>query len=397
MIILNPYRELGVRRVINACSTATHLGGSIVDPRVMDAMKDAAGQYVIMMELQDQASKEIAELVGSEAAMITAGATSSLQLGAAACLLLGSGLEDHTLLPYERLHPIDGPWKSLIQRLPDTTGMRNEVVLQRTHRNPYEFAYTSIGCKIKYAGTEEGCTVKELEEAITDDTCLVAFSAHRESKSVSLEDTIKIGRNHDIPVLVDAAGSILPRSNLKKFADSDAALVAVSGGKQIKGPNDTGILYGRNDLIEMAKLQASPFNGLGRGMKVDRTQMVGLLVALRLFLDVTPEEENTEFESWSDRAQWVVNELKDINGITSAEVVVPEPWNVRTIVTFDQSISARDLAFSLRKLDPSIWVETSMTGKMDNRIGIAFDCLNEGEEKEIVDALKAELSLPRAS
>jgi L-seryl-tRNA(Ser) seleniumtransferase len=392
LIILNPYDKLGVRRVINACSTATHLGGSIVDPRVMESMKDAAGQYVIMMELQDQASKEIAKLVGSEAAMITAGATSSLQLGAAACLLLGSGLEDHTLLPYERIQPIDGPWKSLIQRLPDTTGMTNEVVLQRTHRNPYEFAYTSIGCKIKYAGTEEGCTVKELEEAITDDTCLIAFSAHRESKSVSLEDTIKIGRKHGVPVLVDAAGSVLPRSNLKKFARSGADLVAVSGGKQIKGPNDTGILYGRQDLIEMAKLQASPFNGLGRGMKVDRTQMVGLLVALRLFLDVTPDEENAEFASWSDRAQWVVDELMGLEGVAKAEVAAPEPWNIRAMVHFEDSISARDLAFNLRKLDPSIWVETSMTGNMDNRIGIAFDCLIEGEEKEIVDALRARLS-----
>jgi L-seryl-tRNA(Ser) seleniumtransferase len=391
LIILNPYRELGVRRVINACSTATHLGGSTVDPKVMDAMKNAASQYVIMMELQDQASKEIAELVGSEAAMITAGATSSLQLGAAACLLRGSGLEDHSIKPYERLQPIDGPWKSLIQKLPDTTRMRSEVILQRTHKNPYEFAYTSIGCKITYAGNDEGCTVKELEDAITEDTCLIAFSAHRESSGVSLEETVKISRKQDIPVLVDAAGSVLPRSNLKKFARSGADLVAVSGGKQIKGPNDTGILYGRKDLIEMAKLQSSPFNGLGRGMKVDRTQMVGLLVALRLFLDVTPEEENAEFVSWRDRAHWTAHELKRVKGITKAEVEAPEPWNVRTMVTFDGSISARDLAFGLRERDPSIWVETNMTGKRDNRIGIAFDCLNEGEEMEIVESLRAEL------
>jgi len=358
----------------------------------MDAMKEAAGQYVIMMELQDQVSKEIVELIGSEAAMITAGATSSLQLGAAACLLLGSGLEDHTLKPYERLQPIDGPWKSLIQRLPDTTGIRSEVVLQRIHRNPYEFAYTSIGCKIKYAGTKEGCSVNELDEAITDDTCLIAFSAHRESIGVSLEETIKIGRKHGIPVLVDAAGNVLPRSNLKKFAESGADLVAVSGGKQIKGPNDTGILYGRGDLVEMAKLQTSPFNGLGRGMKVDRTQMVGLLVALKLFLDVTPEEENAEFASWKERAHWVVNEVKALNGVSKAGVAAPEPWNIRAMVNFDDSISARDLAFSLRELNPSIWVETSMTGKVDNRIGIAFDCLNEGEEKEIVEALRVKLS-----
>ena len=389
LIILNPYDKLGVRRVINACSTATHLGGSIVDPRVMDAMKDAAGQYVIMMELQDQVSKEIANLIGSEAAMVTAGATSSLQLGAAACLLGGSGLEEFTVKPYERLQPIDGPWKKLIQQIPDIEG---EVIIQRTHRNPYEFAYTSSGCTIRYAGNTEGCTVEELEESINEYTCLIAFSAHREVSGVSLEETVKLGKKHDIPVLVDAAGSVLPRSNMKKYADSGAALVAVSGGKQIKGPNDTGILYGQKELIEMAKLQASPFNGLGRGMKVDRTQMVGLLVALKLFLDVLPEEEKAEFESWREKAQWVVDELRDSKGVSKTEVAVPEPWNVRTMVTFDDSISARDIAIKLRELDPSIWVETSMTEKEDNRIGIAFDCLNEYEEEEIVEALKKILS-----
>ena len=389
MIVLKSYHELGVRRVINACSTATHLGGSIVDPMVMDAMKEAAGQYVIMMELQDQVSKEIAGLIGAEAAMVTSGATSSLQLAAAACLLRGTGLEDHRLKPYERLQPIDGPWKKIIQRIPDIEG---EVILQRTHRNPYEFAYTSIGCKISYAGSTEGCTLEELEKSITEYTCLIAFSAHRENKGVSLEETVKIGRKHDIPVLVDAAGSVLPRSNLKKYADSGADLVAVSGGKQIKGPNDTGILYGRSELIEMAKLQASPFNGIGRGMKVDRTQMVGLLVALRLFLDITPEEEKAEFKSWSDKARWVVKELQDSRGVVKTEVVSLEPWNVRAMVTFEETFSAHDLAFKLRELDPSIWVETNMTGAQDNRIGIAFDCLNEFEEEEIVEAVKKMLS-----
>lgn len=388
---MNPYRELGVRRVINACSTATHLGGSIVDPRVMDSMKEAAAQYVIMMELQDQVSKEIAELIGAEAAMVTAGATSSLQLGAAACLLLGSNLENHTVKPYERLQPIDGPWKELIQRIPDISGAGYEVLMQRSHRNPYEFAYTGIGGNIKYAGTSEGCTVQELEKAITDNTRLIAFSAHREKAGVSLAEAVEIGRKHGIPVLVDAAGNVLPRSNMRKLAKSGVDLAAVSGGKQIKGPNDTGILYGRGDLIEMAKLQASPFNGLGRGMKIDRTQMVGLLVALRLFLDVSPAEEAEEFNSWSEKAHWVVNEMMDVKGVSLAEVTASEPWNIRAMITFDETVSAREVAFDLRKLDPSIWVETSMRGEIDNKIGVAFDCLNEGEEKEIVKALKERL------
>jgi L-seryl-tRNA(Ser) seleniumtransferase len=354
----------------------------------MDAMKETASQYVIMMELQDQVSKEIAELIGAKAAMVTAGATSSLQLGAAACLLLGSGLEKHTVKPYERLQPIDGPWKELIHRIPDTSGAGYEVLMQRSHRNPYEFAYTGIGCSIKYTGTPDRCTVRELEEAITENTWLIAFSAHRDKAGVSLAETVRIAKKHGIPVLVDAAGNVLPRSNMRKLAESGADLVAVSGGKQIKGPNDTGILYGRGDLIEMAKLQASPFNGLGRGMKVDRTQIVGLLVALRLFLDVSPEEEDEEFRRWNERAHWVVDEMKDVKGVVLAEVTAPEPWNIRAMITFDDTVSARKVAFDLRKLDPSIWVETSMRGEIDNRIGVAFDCLNENEEKEIVDALK---------
>ena len=121
------YEKLGVRRVINACSTATHLGGSIPDSRVMEAMSEASQQYVIMMELQDKAGDRIAEATGAEAAMITAGAMSSLQLGAAACLLRGSGLEKHSVKPYERLQPIDGPWREIIQRLPDAFMTRNEV------------------------------------------------------------------------------------------------------------------------------------------------------------------------------------------------------------------------------------------------------------------------------
>jgi L-seryl-tRNA(Ser) seleniumtransferase len=321
--------------------------------------------------------------------MVTAGATSSLQLGAATCLLRDSVLRDHSVKPYERLQPIDGPWKKIIQRIPDIAG---EVILQATHRNPYEFAYTSIGCTMKYAGSRAGCTVEELEKSITDYTCLIAFSTHREKSGVSLEETVRIGKKHDIPVIVDAAGSVLPRSNLKKYANSGAGLVAVSGGKQIKGPNDTGILYGRSDLIEMAKLQSSPFNGIGRGMKVDRTQMVGLLVALRLFLDVTAEEEEAEFRSWGDKARWVMEELIFVNGVSEIEVTSPQPWNIRTMVTFDETVDARDLAFKLRELDPSIWVETSMTGAKDNRIGIAFDCLNEYEEEEIVEAVRKILS-----
>ena len=385
------YEELRVRRVINACSTATHLGGSIPDPRVMEAMEEAAGRYVIMTELQDRAGEIIARATGAEAAMVTAGATSSLQLGAAACLLRGSGLEEHSVEPYERLQPIDGPWKAIIQRVPDDLGARREILTQMSHRSPYEFAYQMVGGKVIHVGSSSGCTEEELVAGISERTAAIAFSAHREGRGVSLKKTIEITHAHDVPVIADAAMAVLPRRRLSAYASIGADLVAISGGKQIKGPNDTGILCGVRELVEMAKLQASPFNGLGRGMKVDRTQIVGLLKALEIFLDKTPEEE-AEFGEWRRRADWITTEMWGVNGVSSAEVSALKPWEVRAMIFFDDRISARDLAFDLRRGDPSIWVETSMTGDASvNRIGIAIDSLGKGEEKVIVSTLKQKI------
>ncbi len=383
------YEGLGVRRVINACSTATHLGGSIPHPRVMEAMTEASRGYAIMMELQDSIGERIAEITGAEAAMVTSGAMSSLQLGAAACLMRGSDLEEHTVKPYERLQPIDGPWRETMQRLPDAPGTRSEVIIQRGHANPYEYAYKSVGCSLVHVGSPEGCPAEELEAAITDKTASIAFLANREERGVNLEKVIEIAHSHDVPVIVDAATSVLPRSNLRKYASMGTDLVSISGGKQISGPNDTGILCGKGSLVEMAKLMASPFNGLGRGMKVDRTQMVGLMVALEIFLDKSPKEEAAEFRSWVERAEWITDRLKPLPGVVSAGVLASKPWEARAMITFRVGVSARELAYKLREGDPSIWVETSMTGDDSvNRIGIAIDSLLEGEEGEIVEAIK---------
>ena len=383
------YDELGVRRVINACSTATHLGGSIPHPRVMEAMSETAKGYAIIMELQDRIGERIAEATGAEASMVTSGAMASLQLGAAACLMRGSGLEEHTVKPYERLQPIDGPWREIMQRLPDSSGTRSEIIIQRGHANPYEYAYKSVGGSLVHVGSPEGCNPDEFEAAISEKTAAIAFLANREGRGVSLEKVIEIAHSHDVPVIVDAATSVLPRRNLKKFSSMGADLVSISGGKQIKGPNDTGILCGRSSLVEMAKLMASPFNGLGRGMKVDRTQMVGLMVALDIFMDMSPEEEAAEFRSWVERAEWITDQLKPLPGVASAGVSASKPWEARAMITFREGVSARELAYKLREGDPSIWVETSMTGNDSvNRIGIAIDSLLEGEEKDIVEAIK---------
>ena len=391
----NLYDELGVRRVINACSTATHLGGSVPDPRVMNAMDEASRQYVILMELHERVGEEIARMTGSEAALVTSGATSSLQLAAAACVMRGTGLEDYSIYPLERLQPIDGPWKDIIQKIPDPSIALNEIILQKGHVNAYSYAYKTVGCNLKVVPSGDP---DALEAAISDRTAAIACGAFSRGNCLPLDELVDISHRNDIPVIVDAASGVLPRSKITSYTSIGADLVAISGGKQIGGPNDTGILCGKKKLVDMAKLQTSPFNGIARASKVDRTQIVGLLVALRIFLEKTQVEETAEFENWKKAADWIASELTNVSGIVSAEVVSRSPSSVRAMITFDETIPAADLAFNLRKGDPSIWVETSMSGVMTrNEIGIATDSLLPGDKEELVKGIKEVLKEYRLS
>jgi D-glucosaminate-6-phosphate ammonia-lyase len=384
--------ELGLRRVINACSTATHLGGSIPDPRVMDSMKEISQRYIIMAELQEKAGEIIAELTGAESAMVTAGASSALELAAAACILRGSSLEEHSVYPLERLQPIDGPWREVMQRLPNTDWTHNEFIIQAPHRNSYDYSYRAVGGKLAVVGDENRCTPQELENRISKQTAAIAFSAHSADRGVTLDKVVEIAHRNDVPVIVDAATGVLPRSKLKTYFMDGADLVAISGGKQIAGPNDTGLLCGKRSLIDMAKLQASPFTGIGRGAKVDRTQVLGLVTALRIFLEKSSEDEEAEFESWRKRAQWVANQMMDMPGVEEAKVHTNGPSYTRAYLKIgsDSPLTAYELAFKLRKGDPSIWVETYQRNQ--SIIGVAFDSLLEDEERIIVEEIERLLS-----
>jgi len=386
------FDELNLRRVINACSTATHLGGSIPDPRVMESMKEISQRYVIMAELQEKAGEIIAELTGAQSAMVTAGASSALELGAAACILKGSSLEEHSVYPLERLQPIDGPWREVMQRLPNTDWTHNEFIIQASHRNPYDYSYKAVGGKLVVVGDSNTCTPQELENRITKQTAAIAFSAHAADRGVPLDKAVEVAHRKGVPVIVDAATGVLPRSRLRRYFIDGADLVAISGGKQIAGPNDTGLLCGKRSLVDMAKLQASPFTGIGRGSKVDRTQILGLITALRIFLEKTPEEEEAEFESWRRRAQWVVNQMKDVSGVEEARVHTNGPSYTRAYLKIgsDSPLTAYELAFRLRKGDPSIWVETYQRNQ--SIIGVAFDSLLEDEERIIVEEIERLLS-----
>ena len=386
LIVMDVYQKLGVRRVINANGTKTHLGGSIPDLRVMDSMKEASQSFVIMMELIEKAGKVIAEVTGAEAGIVTSGSSAAMTLAAAACIMKASGLEKFEIQPVERIG-LDQEWRDLIQRLPDASWTRNEFVTQKMHRNAYDHAYKVAGGKIIEVGTSEGCSQGELEAAINSKTAGIAFTARvdntpeRAGLNVPLRKVVEIAQRHDVPVVVDAASELPLRSNIRKYIAEGADLVIYSGGKLIGGPNDTGILCGRKDLIKLATLQSAPYRGIGRGMKVDRTQIVGLITALRLWLE---KDEEAEFKAWRAKARWIAEALREVPKILKSEVVVQEFRNrVFAFITLDARTAA-NLVFDLRRGDPSIWV--GLIGS--NRIEIDPSNLVDGEEKIVVSSIK---------
>lgn len=288
----NIYDRLGVPTLINARGTATRLSGSPLSEEVRAAMSEAATHCVDMALLQSRASEIIAELTGAEAGIVTSGAAAGLQLAAAACL---AGLD---------------PAK--MDRLPDTQGMRNEIIVARSHRNGYDHALRAAGARLIEVGLPDrvnGTGVRDAETwhyeaAVTDRSCAMLYVAH----AGALQDVAAladVARRRGLSLIVDAAGQLPPMSNLRHFIAQGADLVVVSGGKFIGGPQASGLLYGRRDLIGSAVLQTLdmdipfadfrigpnlvdvkalpglPQHGIGRSCKVGKEQVVGLLVALR--------------------------------------------------------------------------------------------------------------------
>ncbi len=292
---MNIYDRLGVRKRINAAGLPTRLGGSLMPPEVLQAMTEAAQAFVDIAELQARASAVIAECTGAEAGLVTSGAAAALTLGAAASL---TGLD-----------------VARMERLPDTQGMPNEVIMCRTHRTGYDHAIRAAGARIRDVGFNDrttgagvrGIEAWEIEAVITPQTVAIAYTVYPGSQP-SLPEVVMVARQHGLPVIVDAAAQLPPAENLRRFINEGADLVAFSGGKAIRGPQSTGILCGRRDLIAAAALQqfdmdvapetwrppesliprealrGVPHHGLGRGFKVGKEEIVGLIVALQRFV-----------------------------------------------------------------------------------------------------------------
>jgi L-seryl-tRNA(Ser) seleniumtransferase len=299
------YRKLGVRPVIHGSGTTTRYGGSRLRPEALEAMREASQALVNLDELNEAAGAAIAGVLGAEAAFVTAGASSGLILQAAAC--------------------IAGADPAKITRLPDTRGMRNEIVIQRAHRFAYDQAYRVAGGVLVEIGLARRTQPFELEDAITDRTAAVAhlISPFTSPPGVlPLDQVIAIAHRRSVPVIVDAASMLPPRENLTKFLRLGADLVSFSGGKGIRGPQSTGILAGRRDLVRAAALNASPNQALGRAAKTSKEEIAGLVTALELFM---AEDEASEMKRYTDVCQTIVDGLADIHGLRV--VVEQDPVN----------------------------------------------------------------------
>lgn len=291
------YGALGVKRIIAAAGSTTAYGGSKLRPEVTEAMIKASTMMVEMDALNRAAGKVIAELTGAEAGFVASGAAGGLVLQAAAV--------------------IAGSDPKRMSQLPNTEGMKNEIIIQRSHRFPYDQCYRSVGAKLVDIGDGRRCAPWQLEAAFTDRTAAVAylFSPFVSRRGLALGQVCEMAHARDVPVIVDAASFLPPRANLRRFIAEGADMVIYSGGKGVRGPQGTGILCGRADLIEAAFANGSPHQFFGRGLKVAKEEIIGLVAALQLFVDEDEEAENAKYR---EMCQTVVDALIEAPGLKVA-------------------------------------------------------------------------------
>ena len=301
------YRALGVTPAIVASGTTTMYGGSKLRPEVADIMEKASRTMIHLDDLNVAAGRVIAEITGAESGLVTSGAAGGLVLQAAAVMA--------------------GKDPAIMARLPNADGLKNEIVMHKSHRFPYDQCYTSTGAKIVDIGDGRRCQPWELEAAINENTAAVAylFSGFLTRRAIPLEQVVETAHARGVPVIVDAASYLPPRANLRRFIDAGADMVQFSGGKAVRGPQGTGILAGRADLIEAAYANASPHQFIGRGMKVAKEEIVGLVEALRIFVN---EDEDAETCRFTEMCRQVVDALIETPGLELS--VKHDEWDYLT-------------------------------------------------------------------
>jgi len=331
------FKEMNIRPFINAGEPYTTLSGAPMLPEVVQAMEYAARQSVRLNDVHDGVGQRIASLIGCEASMVTAGAASALALGTAACMT--------------------GTNREFIRRLPDTTGMKTEVIIQKSHRYGYDHAVRNCGIRFVEVETRE-----ELERVVNDRTVMMLFyNRHDPIGLIKADEFVNLGKKHGIPTFNDCAGDAPPVENLSKFVKMGFELVTFSGGKGLRGPQSTGLLLGRRDLIQAARLNGPPnSDAIGRGMKVNKEEMLGMMVTVEVALK---RVHDADWREWERRVKQIADSLGPLKAVKT-ELFVPEvTYSVPHLrIRWDEAalkITPTELIHRLREGEPSIEVRSS--------------------------------------
>ena len=356
------FKELGIRTFINAAGTYTALTASLMPPEVVGAIEYASRHFVPLHELQDKVGQRIATMLQAEAAMVTSGAAGAMTCGTAGC--------------------VTGTDQKAILQLPDVTGLKSEVIVQKAHRYSYDHAVRAVGVRLVEVETSE-----DLERAVNPKTAMMLFFNDAEGRGkIKAADFVALGKKHKVPTFNDASADVPPVENLTKYTKMGFDLVTFSGGKGIRGPQSAGVLVGRKDLIQAARLNTSPYSdSIARGMKVNKEEMLGMMVAIERYMKA---DHDAEAKEWDRRIAAIVNSVKELPSVKT-ETYVPDVANhtPHLRITWDRSaipLSAEDVRKQLREGQPSI--ETTPAEK--DQLVMTVWMLQPGEAQTVARRLR---------
>ena len=334
------YKSLGIRPIVNANATLTKLGGSLMPAEVRQVMQDAAQSFVDMHDLQQKVGGRLAEITRNEAAFVSCGAATGLLLATAACIQKASG--------------------ATYENFPNPPETQNEVIVQRMHRNPYDYAVRQAGASLVEIGTMNGTSPDDLENAYSSSTVAIFWfqGDMNQPYELSLKDVIQSAKKHGVPVIVDGAAQLPPASNLWNFTQQGADLAIFSGGKDLSGPQASGLVVGKWEWIERLRVLGAPNHGVGRPMKVGKEEMMGLLAAVERYVSL---DHDHLLEVYEQRVQIWIQGLNGKGGLSAKrdypnEAGQPVP---RALVQLPDKLPKDQLVAQLMDNEPAVSVAPS--------------------------------------
>lgn len=366
---MNIYESLGVKTIVNAWGTVTKVSGSVMAPEVVDAMVEASRNYVEIAALHAAAGRRIADVLGVEASCVTCGAAAGIAISAAACM---AGCDPARIL-----------------QLPDTSGMKDEALVLKCHRTLYDQALLLSGARMREIGTTSFAAVEQVEHAISERTAFFFYASEAEPMrgSISLPEIMPVLKRRGIPVVVDAAAEVPPKKNIRKYLEMGADAVLFSGGKEIRGPQASGLILGTREMIAACDANCCPNYSIGRAMKIDKETIVGITRAVELF---AAKDYDKQIVEWEVMIRGIAEELAK-NPYARVRVGTPvepgiQPADLLRAYVMPLRKGAKELHADLVALNPSVY--TGLSGK---ELAINPQCLLEEEIPLLLKAFNEQL------